>query len=95
MRHGARLKAARALDVERRPARHDSPQRAAVTTLERALQRSGARKLLGPRLSAIGLLRVERERRAQPRFLPQGDLARLAGADNGAEPPVRRRQRDE
>jgi hypothetical protein len=64
-------------------------------TLEGALQLPGARKLLGPRLSVIGLLRVARERRAQARFLPKGDLPRLAGPGNGAEPPVRRRQRDE
>ena len=47
------------------------------------------------RLRAIRLLRVERERCAQPGLLPEGDLARLAGAGDGAEPPVRRRQRDE
>jgi hypothetical protein len=63
--------------------------------LEGALQLPGACKLLGPRLSVIGLLRVEREHRAQARFLPKGDLARLAGPGNGAEPPVGRPQRDE
>ena len=94
-RRGAGAETAGAVDVERRPAGDDPPQRAAVATLERALQRPGAREPLRPRLRAIGLLRVERERRAQPCLLPEGDLTRLAGAGDGAEPPVRRRQRDE
>ena len=94
-RHSPDVEAAGAYDVERRSVGEDPPQRAAVMALERALQRPGARQPLCPCLRAVGLLPVERERHAQPRLLPQGDLARFPGAGNGAEPPVRRRQRDE
>ena len=67
----------------------------ALTALERALESTGARDPFRLPLGAIGALRIERERRAQPCLLPEEDLARLTRACHGAEPPVRRRQRDE
>ncbi len=93
--YGAGVETSGANDVERRAAGGDPPQAREVTALECALQRPGARDLLCVRLGAVGLLRVERERRAQPCLLPESDQARLAGAGDCAEPPVRRRQRDE
>ena len=65
------MEAAGAYDVERRSVGEDPPQRAAVTALERALQRPGARQPLCLRLRAIGSLPVERERHAQPSLLPE------------------------
>jgi hypothetical protein len=74
-RRGAGTEAAGADDVERRLGGDNPPQHPAVTALERALEWTGARELLRARLRTIGPLRVERERRAQPRLLPEGHLA--------------------
>jgi len=93
--HRAGVETAGAHDEERRSVGDDPPEPPAVTALERALQRPGSRKPLCPCLRTVSSLPVERERRVQASLLPQGDLARLTGAGDGAEPPVRRRQRDE
>jgi hypothetical protein len=94
-RNRTRMEAVGPEDVERRLARDDPLQLPAVTALEGALERTKAGDPLRLRLGAIGALRVERERGAQTCLLPEGHLARLARACDGAEPPVRRRERDE
>ena len=94
-RRGAGTEAAGAHDVERRLVGDDPSQHPAVTALERALEGTGARELLRLLLRTIGALRVESERCAQPCLLPEGHLARLPRAGDGAESPVRRRHRHE